>query len=116
MDVKLQDNLETIDNPKSPRELKEAYELSKNQIDGLLDNEGLDLDTEQQDYLFSAKAELDTLTHSKQYGREFGEPTAVVFLGLLTLAITILTRPAGGQLEGLIFDGFGFIFAGTITF
>ena len=39
-----------------------------------------------------------------------------MFLGLLTLVITLLTRPVGDGLTGVIFDGFSFVFAGTIAF
>ena len=110
--------LETIDNPKGHQELEKAYgeardwlkEISENHIDNHIQEQ------EYKTFLSETKAELDTLAHSKQYGREYGEPTAVVFLGLLTITIALSTRPEGEGLTGVIFDIFGFIFAGTIAF
>ena len=113
-DIKLQDKLKQIDSPKGPDILKSQYTEIRHKIDGLIRNTRAS--GSQIDYLLDTQRELDTLVHSKQYGREFGEPTAVVFLGMLTFVITLLTRPSGEGLAGIIFDSFGFIFAGTIAF
>lgn len=106
--------LEVIDKSKDPREFEDAYKRARCKIEKEITVSEKGSGEEQ--YLLETQAELDALTHSKQYGREYGEPTAVVFLGLLTLTIALLTRPEGAGLTGIIFDGFSFVFAGTIAF
>lgn len=112
--VSIFEHLEIIDKSKGPGQFRQAYDAARDKLDKLID--GAEPGSDDKKYLLESQAELDSLTHSKQYGREYGEPTAVVFLGLLTLVITLLTRPMGDGLTGVIFDGFSFVFAGTIAF
>lgn len=112
--VSIFEQLEIIDKSKGPGQFRQAYDAARDKLDKLID--GAEPGSDDKKYLLESQAELDSLTHSKQYGREYGEPTAVVFLGLLTLVITLLTRPVGDGLTGVIFDGFSFVFAGTIAF
>lgn len=115
--------LKAIDKSKKLEDFEPAYDLAREELEDRVKFSTPGSDEEE--YLTETLAELDGLTHSKQYGREYGEPTAVVFLGLLTFLITLLTRPRVGSdevdilelsLTGMIFDGFSFIFAGTILF
>lgn len=117
--------IEIIDDPKDTDVLKDAYFRLRLQLDGYLNKRvrsgsgGLDKDTkkEVEKYILETQVELDTLAHSKQYGREYGETSAVLILGVLTASIALLTRPATEiDLAKFLFDSFTAIFAGTILF
>ena len=84
---------------------------------------GLQEKEREKESLFKMQAKLDALVHSKQYGREYAETTAIVVLGALTSIITLLSKPeivSEVKIEystaGFVYDLFGFIFAGTIAF
>lgn len=118
--------IEIIDDPKDTDVLKDAYFRLRLQLDGYLNkhvrgsnDEKTDKDAkgEVEKYILETQVELDTLAHSKQYGREYGETSAVLILGVLTASIALLTRPATEiDLAKFLFDSFTAIFAGTILF
>ena len=112
--LKLQTKLWEIDQARSSSYLRKIYDDTRYELREL--QKHVAPGSWQESHLMETQAEIDALTHSKQYGREFGETTAVVFLGILTQIITLITRPPGEGLIGLIFDSFGFIFAGTMAF
>lgn len=110
------DELKKIDYPENSVELQNTYVEVRQILVDLREPMIENGRAEDVQSLSEAQAELDTLVHSKQYGHEHAEPASVVLLGFLTLAITLITRPAAGSLIAFIFDGFGFIFAGVIVF
>lgn len=121
--------IEIIDDPKDSDVLKDAYFRLRLQLDAFLEKnvrrknceteetEKLYKDKELEEYILKTQVELDTLAHSKQYGREYGETSAVLILGVLTASIALLTRPVTEiDLAKFLFDSFTAIFAGTILF
>ena len=66
--------------------------------------------------LASIEGEIDALVQSKQFGREFAEVVSVVLLGVLTIGLTVSTRPPVVRWSGLTVDMVGIILASVVTF
>ena len=67
------------------------------------------------------QGELDMLVHSKTKGRDFSERIVLVFFGIITIIITLSTRPAvmvngTPNLTGFLIDLFAILFSSAIVF
>lgn len=63
------------------------------------------------------KVELDSLSHSKQYGRTVGETIAIILLGIFITGLSISFRPTGVfGLSVILIDIFAFLFAATVVY
>lgn len=60
--------------------------------------------------------ELDALTHSKSQGHDTTEPMVLIAFSLITILLTLTTRPQFESWNGFVIDGFSVLFSATIIF
>lgn len=71
--------------------------------------------------LVAQEVALDSLTHSKQQGRDFSELMSLTFFALITIALGLMARPAGlaeaeSGWSGFLAEAFAVFFVATVAF
>ena len=102
----------TIDE-KQGQELEDAYRSARHAVVKALEvAEGSDRES-----LRDLEKELDTLTHSRQQGINFGEICALFIFASLVVGTALLTRPSNlSNLTGFVVEMFTMLFPAVIVF
>ncbi len=104
----------TIRTAFSPKQLNGSYMNLRNRFRIAWKRKDLDFDNRQA--LASLEADLDLVTYSRQHGQEFGELSAIVVFGVVTMALSILVDPGLTGWPGAISDMVLVLFGATIAF
>ena len=97
IDTRALDDLCAIDTYKNAKELHESYDKIKTALSDARTEEPVSSDR-LTDRLDEMEAELDQLAHSKQQGINFGELTALGFIGVMLIITLLFFEP--GNLNG----------------
>ncbi len=92
--------------------VREAYDSARQHIAAAILNAG----PEDTDKLVDLEAELDSLTHSRQQGINFGELCAIAIFGGITLGIALFALPGAIGRTALLIELFVMLFAAVIVF
>ena len=103
-----------IDRSTEPRELQQNYSRLRAAFVSTRLRHKADVDLQRE--LAEIEGEVDALLQSKQYGREFAGLVAVVLLGLLTIGISLTTRPDLENWLAFLADIVSVVFASVIAF
>ena len=71
---------------------------------------------QEQDKLIAMEAELDSLTHSRQQGINFGELCALGIFASLTVFLALFSRPEVSGLTAFLIEVFTILFSAVIVF
>ncbi len=101
----------TIDEAEGPK-LQEAYNEARQSIVVALRGAS----PGDWDKLITLEAELDSLTHSRQQGINFGELSALTIFAGLILSLTLFSRPDVSGMTAFLIEMFSILFASVIIF
>ena len=101
-----------------PQEMLRVYNAVKNDLKGSYDAA---LSDEDKTLLISIRKQLDSVTHSKQQGRDIAEILSLLAFAAVTIALGLLARPGGLDLEdpswtGFLSEVFILLFISTVAF
>ena len=113
-DKEFRKSIKEIDKELDVEKVIEAYERASAILEAPIEN----LNNFEQNRV---QGELDMLVHSKTKGRDFSERIVLVFFGIITIIITLSTRPAvmvngTPNLTGFLIDLFAILFSSAIVF
>lgn len=113
-DPEFRERIKDIDKELDVGKVIEAYEKAS----GFLETPTENLNDYERNRV---KGELDMLVHSKTKGRDFSERIVLVFFGIITIIITLSTRPkvvvnGTPNLTGFLIDLFAILFSSAIVF
>ena len=94
------------------QELQSAYDEARRLIVAGLRHAG----QQDRDKLISAEAELDTLSHSRQQGINFGELCALFIFAGITVGLALFSRPVVSGLTGFLIEMLTVLFSAVIVF
>ena len=105
------DDVLLVNQADGPR-VQEAYDSARQHIGVALVN----ANPEDVERLVALEAELDSLTHSRQQGINFGELCAIAIFGGITLSIALFARPDNLGRTAFLIELFVMLFAAVIVF
>lgn len=110
---KFKEAIKEIDQKTKKEELTEAYNIAKKIVDESMDH----LDFRDKAKI---KGDLQMLVFSKTKERDFSDRVVLIFFGIITITITLFTRPtvqtADPSLTGFIIDLFAILFSSGVVF
>ena len=113
-DDKFKNVIKTIDQETKNEELEKLYNTAKKIVD---DNYTNSFDFRDKPKI---KGELKMLVFSKKKERDFSDRIVLIFFGIITITITLSTRPgvqtADPSLTGFIIDLFAILFSAGVVF
>ena len=113
IDKSVQELLFDISTAKSASELQEPYSKMRQQMLRARKTGGSEMSKGE---MADIEAELDALVNSKQQGSEFSELVAVIVFGVITVALTLLARPAVEGWFGFLTEMFVVLLGATVVF
>ena len=105
------ENVLTINQASGP-EMQQAYEQARESMEEALRQAS----PQDEERLVAMEVELDSLTHSRQQGINFGELCALGIFGIITVAITLLARPDAEGVTAFLVEVFTIMFSAVILF
>ena len=105
-----------IDKATTSDTLEQGYQDVTNRISEARHREKASIANATHGELADIQSRLDSLIHSKQYGREYSELIVLTIFAVIILSIALLTRPDATGTTGFFVDMFAMLFAAAVTF